>query len=181
MHFSQRSCHLMKAFAKSSLGMVFSSRPHSIRERESCCVCVLAALIPCVWRGRWRNVEPLAPAVLTRPVRRRGGSGKDDLHITASGLFFIFTQPRYYMYFPRYCITPVKFGTHLILYHQSNIRSKPDNPMMLSIRIRIKVIQIHNTATSSVANMNCFICSYGSSILIKADLVADQDPDSTLT
>ena len=78
-------------------------------------VCVWASLIPCVWRGWWRNIAPLAPAVLTRPVRRRGGSGKDDLHITpASGLFFIFTQPRYYMYFSRYCIIPVKFGTHLI-------------------------------------------------------------------
>ncbi len=77
-------------------------------------VCVWAALIPCVWWGWWRNVAPLAPAVLTRLVWRRGGSGKDDLHITASGLFFIFTQPRYYMYFPRYCIIPVKFGTHLV-------------------------------------------------------------------
>jgi hypothetical protein len=168
MHFSQRSCHLTKAFAKSSLGMVFSSPFWSHQEPAWClptpfsaladfltspsslcrilsivpidrpwleasfrtvtrrseatwarvmlCVCELPWFPVCVWRGRWRNGAPLAPAVLTRPGRRRGGSGKDDWHITASGLFFIFTQPRYYMYFPRYCIIPVKFGTHLVSY-----------------------------------------------------------------
>ncbi len=82
--------------------------------RVMLCVCELPWFPVCVWRGRWRNVAPLAPAVLTRPVGGGGLSCKDDLHITASGLFFIFTQPRYYMYFPRYCIIPVKFGTHLV-------------------------------------------------------------------
>jgi hypothetical protein len=52
------------------------------------------------------------------------------LHITASGLFFIFTQPRYYMYFPRYCIIPVKFGTHLVLSETCReTRSLPGQPI----------------------------------------------------
>jgi hypothetical protein len=103
-----RSCHLTKAFAKSSLGMVFSSRPHSCRERESCCVCVSCVDSLCV-------AGPMTCSGRTDQTGSEdGGSGKDDFHITASGLFFIFTQPRYYMYFPRYCIIPVKFGTHLV-------------------------------------------------------------------